>query len=430
MNLRRHILVAIAILSTLTVARAAEAEKAPARLVVQTLRSDDALKPLAQDLTEELVVYAARLGRSDGLVVLSESEVELMLEHLKDRADLDPADCKKVEECLARIFATEAELVLRGRVDRLGDSLVVVLSLIDVAKGEVARSRSCAAEDRAELVEALKVAAAEILGYGTAEPAEAEPAIPADGRKVGVVPLSGLAEKPDIAMTLTDVLGISIRELGFSALTRDEILSMLHYAIDRHGLANDGSPLTDALLEVAGAMGVDLLATGSVGRVEETYVIVLKLIDIERGAVIRRVLEPYRGPAAYLPHAMRFATGNLFGREPSGEAGAVSILTEVEGEYRIDRAGASPLPPAAPIAGLPAGKHQINISAEGYYPYFADLYAEAEPLRFRPELEALPPEWYETWWFWSIAGAVAAGTTAAILIATVPPKGALVDGGL
>jgi hypothetical protein len=73
------------------------------------------------------------------------------------------------------------------------------------------------------------------------------------------------------------------------------------------------------------------------------------------------------------------------------------------------------------------GKHQLHISAEDYYPHYSDFYLETEALRYRPQLEEIP-RCYKTWWFWTITGVVVAGAGTAIVLATVPPKGAV--GGL
>jgi TolB-like protein len=392
-------------------------------LVVQTIAtdgSDKRLSLLARNLTEELVVSAASLSKPNSIQVRSEAELQSMVEHVRDMSVLRPEDCRKLEECLVRMFDGEANQVLRGNLGRLGDTLFVTLKLIDLQTAGVLRAQSCAAETEEELFAALKPATAEVLGYAPTSTSTPVPeiAIPADGRVIGVVPIKGSAADEKNAALLTELLGISIREFGWGSQTTGDLISMINYATDRANLS--GQPLTDAMMEIAAASGVSMLVSGHIGRIENTHLIALKLIDLRNGEVVARVLETYIGPASNLSSAMRHATGRLFGRVSSGKGGPIAIVTDVEGQYRIDHTNAEVLPQPAPKVGVDAGKHQLNITSDGFYPYYADIYlSEAEALRFRPELEPLPSI-LDSPLFWTIAGVVAVGTAVGIVVAVVP----------
>jgi TolB-like protein len=390
-------------------------------LVVQTLATDGGdkkLSLLARDLTEALVVHTGALSKPHNVLVRSETETRLFAQHMKDLSDLRPEDCHKLESCLARLFEGEASALLRGTLGRLADELVVTLKLIDVATGGVVRAESCAAETEEELLEAMKRTATAVLGYANAAPSQPEVAIPSDGRRIGVLPIGGSEAERRNVETLTEMLGVSILEFGFSPQTKGDLISMINFATDRQSLS--GASLTDAIMEIAQSSGVSMLVSGSVGRIEKTHLIVLKLIDLHSGNVVNRVLESYIGGEANLGAAMRYACARLFGRAPAGMGGPVSIVTDVEGQYRIDLGRAETLPQVSPKSGLEAGKHQLTITSDGFFPYYADLYLSQEPLRFRAELEPLPDAWYESPLFLTIAGVVAAGTAAAIVIAVVP----------
>jgi hypothetical protein len=164
-----------------------------------------------------------------------------------------------------------------------------------------------------------------------------------------------------------------------------------------------------------------MLVTGNIGRAENTFLITLKLIDLDKGEVTNRVLEGYIGEESGLAGAMKYGCYALFGRVPSGQAGAVSIVTDVEGTYRIDQGKNEPLPQVTAKTGLAAGKHQLNISSPGFFPHYADLYLfEGESVRYRPILQPLPRPFYESPLFISIAGVIVAGTATAIVIAAMP----------
>lgn len=396
----------------------------PKLLVVQTFVTDGKDKNVelfAGDLTEELVVRAASLSRPHGIEVKSESELQLIAKELKNRADLRPENCSKLEECLARIFEDEADYVLRGTLGRLGDSWVVTLKLIEVKTMETVRPRSCSGENKEELIEAVERTAAEVLGYQRTQPETPALELPADGRKIGIVPITGGGADEQNAEALSEMLGVIVRELGWSAQTKGDLVSMINYATDRSELT--GGPLTDAIMEIAAASGVSLLVTGSIGRVERTHLISLKLVDLESGQIIGRVLESYIGEESGLAGAMKYACYRLFGRPQAGEGGPLSIVAAADGWYRIDEGEKAALPQVVAKTGVAAGKKQLNISAPGFFPYYADIYVfENEPLRYRPALEPLPNPWYESPVFWTISSILVAASTTAILLIAMPPK--------
>lgn len=91
-----------------------------------------------------------------------------------------------------------------------------------------------------------------------------------------------------------------------------------------------------------------------------------------------------------------------------------------------------------PFDGLvPAGQHMLRVSKEGYRDTVRKLDVMAgEPIDLVLELEKLAPvavaqtetprvvdegpEFYETWWFWTITGAVVAGAAVGVGVALAP----------
>ncbi|HXV76398.1 MAG TPA: hypothetical protein VD788_08760, partial [Candidatus Polarisedimenticolaceae bacterium] len=407
----------------------AEPVKPPVRLLVYTLSSPERWAPLAKDLSEGIVAHVAGPAARKGITALSESDVALMGTFIAERADLSEEDCRKAERCLARLSqAADANKTLYGWVDRVGDSYVAVLTLLDAVTGEREGTKSVISGSEGEFRTLLLETADEILGLSTSSPEggfSPEP-LPAHGQKVAVVPFTGLEGEPGIAETLTNLFSVELLKYEYSVLTRSELIVLLRDAMERRSLLNESRPLDEIIVPLAGAYGADYLATGHVAKFDRSYIIVLKLILISEASVIRRYVEVYRGGVDYLPAALKFAAARLFGREMPG-AGDLSILTDVEGEYRIDRGRPGALPQATPHVGLAATKHELSISAPGYLPYSADLYIDgesAEPLKYRPALEPLAAEWYESPIVWGIIGVAVAGATTAILLATVPPNGA------
>lgn len=404
-----------------------EVETKAKKLMVHTLRSNGQLDEAAQRLTERITAHVATLGKQRGLVVMSEGDVALAMGFLKDAASLSFEECKRAEGCIAKIReATDAGLILGGRVDKFSDSYVGILSLIDTEQSATVASRSCAAADWNELTAVMLKTSAEILGLDAGAPTlKLEQPISSENKKIGVIPLTGIPEEPAIASYLSENLAVELLKFGFSVVTQADQITLLRDAAERHAIQKRDQPLDQFLVEIAGAMGVDYLVSGVVERLApDHFVVVLKLLDINQGVAVHRIAEDVRGELSQLPIALRFTTAALLGRDISGE-GAVALVTDVEGQFRIDQNAAEPLPRSKPITGLRAAKHDLHISADGYKPYFGHFYIDptGEQTRFTPQLEETDPEWYESVWFWSIAGVVVAGATTVTLLATIPPTG-------
>ena len=96
-----------------------------------------------------------------------------------------------------------------------------------------------------------------------------------------------------------------------SVINRDDITAMLQLESDKQmlGCTDDMSCLS----EIGGALGVDKIIVGQVGRVEREYVVSLRLIEPSTAKVENRVLETFKGEETSLLHAMKQAGRRLMG---------------------------------------------------------------------------------------------------------------------
>ena len=73
---------------------------------------------------------------------------------------------------------------------------------------------------------------------------------------------------------------------------------------------------------------------------------------------------------------------------------------------------------------LTPGRHGVRITKEGFFDWRSDVFVE--PGNTTPlwaNLEEVPPEWWETWWFWSIVGGVAVGAATVVYVGSQAPLG-------
>jgi TolB-like protein len=133
--------------------------------------------------------------------------------------------------------------------------------------------------------------------------------------KIAVMELkakSGLEETK--ASTLTDVLCTEIANLGnFDVIGKDDMQAMLQHITDKQLLECDD---TKCLAQVGGALGVSRLVAGNIGMLGQTYVINVKLIDIDNATVLNRVSEKFEGGEAGLIDKMGECTRKLFNIKP------------------------------------------------------------------------------------------------------------------
>lgn len=381
---------------------------APVRVVVHMLEASGELGPLASKLSDELVTH---LGKQKGLVVISRSELDILFGHVQDKEAL--GDCRGSESCLAKLSrAVDAEKMITGHVGKLGDSYLVSLKLSDVSRAIVERAESISALSEVELAEKVRTMGGVMVGGAPA--GEEKPAFRIDvapaGAKIAVLDLEAAQVDPGVAANLTQLLSLELRRFeGLGVVSRAEIFAMLSYEAEKQiaTCTND----TQCLLEIGGALGVDYLVAGSVGRLGEDFVISLKLMHMAKAEVVSRASEIFRGREEILPGALRFVTWQLLGKNVEGRGELAVFVNAGAAEMSVDGGAPVRMPLVKPLEGLGAGRRTVSVSAEGYYGLVQNVYVEdGRRAELHFELREVPSPWYTEWWVWAIAGAaVAAG---------------------
>jgi TolB-like protein len=401
----------IPFLAYLTVCQAAPHES---KVVVFTLKASPELKPVAQRLTDQILLT---LGKRPGVKAIGEAEIQLLLEHQEDKKAL--TQCKD-EECLSNATrAAEADKLIIGHVGRWGEGFLVTLSVADAKKSVVERSESATGDSEKDVAQALGPALERALGLG-GEIAEQKVDIAATATKIAVLDLQAYGTTQELANNLTQLLALELKHYEkLSVISRDEVKAMIQYEAEKQ-IATCKSDVS-CLIEIGGALGVQYLVSGAIGKLEDTYVLNLKLMDIQKAEVITRVSETYRGPERHLAQTVRFAVSQLLNQRVEG-VGTVAISTDVqEAHSKIDGGELVSLPIST--QGLQVGKHALTTLAEGYRAGFQEFYIETNQVtKVHPDLDELPAPWYKQWWAWTIiGGAVAAGVTTSIVVARNQP---------
>jgi len=349
---------------------------------------------------------------------------------IKDRLALEAAQqmmgCQEDSECMAEVSAgMQSDLLLTGSVGSIGNNLLVNLTLLDVrAARPVGRvSETVAGID--ELPAVLPGALAALFGWKLEQTAPRFK-LP-EGQKVSfaVFDLAPSGVPKEVADNLAQILSVEIKRIeGASVISRDDMTAMLRLEQDKAflGCSDD----TSCIAEIGGALGVDKLVVGHVGKIKDSYVVSLRLIDPREAKVDSRITESFRGDEDQLIRAVRHAGRKLLG-VGSGALGKLAVSSsEEEAEVFLDDQKQGELP-MAPIADLNVGRHNLRVSKSGYFDFYSDVYVDPhETSAVWAQLGERPARWYQTWWFWTIVGTVVAGagvTTAILLTRSEPGTG-------
>lgn len=270
---------------------------------------------------------------------------------------------------------------------------------------------------------------AALLALGAPRAAAAQPAGGAPTDQVG--PEQALTQK--IAVWRIDALGINTDLVArLEALFRMELDRLATRALPTR-LQIDKAIAGERDLERCGGedrclaaigkkLGVDVMVTGSVAALGDSYILNIKAIDVGRAAQIRRIAtDPLRGSPDELIDSIRVAAYRLLA--PDQLHGSIHVLSDSIGaEVALDGrvVGKTPLP--APLLKLPLGEHQLRVSSEGYLPFEEKVVVRFQKstrvtVRLAPRAETVigpartvrreERPWYTSKWAYAGAGVTA-----------------------
>lgn len=132
--------------------------------------------------------------------------------------------------------------------------------------------------------------------------------------KIAVIDLKAKRGIDEMTVSsLTDLICTEIASSGkYTVIGRDDMQAMLEHISDKQLLECDD---TKCLAQVGGALGVQRLLSGNIGMIGNTYLINLKLIDIDNVVVMNRISEEYKGDEAGLIGKIKETVAMLFGEK-------------------------------------------------------------------------------------------------------------------
>jgi hypothetical protein len=176
----------------------------------------------------------------------------------------------------------------------------------------------------------------------------------------------------------------------------------------------------ECIVEIGAALGLSKLVTGSVGKLQDSYVISMQLIDTRKAEVENRVLETFEGAAEELRHAVKLSAYQLAGIDFSQRKGRLDFTFNVShAAVRLGERALQIEDHRLRLTDLTPGRYSLRVIADpsDYYPLQTDVYVAPNGDNVRTfRMSDKPSAWYEKWWVWTVAGVVVAGAATSVAV--------------
>jgi hypothetical protein len=256
--------------------------------------------------------------------------------------------------------------------------------------------------------------------------AQAELPAAAPAERFAVFRLDSLGVEQQIVERLDGLLRMEVSRLaGTSLPAREQVSALLRRRADLRNCTGG----VGCLSAIGAALGVDKVIAGNVGGLAASYVVNLKLVDVDQRREVRRIQETLSGAAHQLIEAVRVAAYGLVA--PERWRGALRVLVSLPGAdvyLNGELLGQSPLPTRH---GLRVGTYTLRVSKRGYedtlrlvkirFQKTAEVVVQlqapasaTQPTAQAASVRGRQLPWYTKWWFWTAVGVAATGVGAAL----------------
>jgi hypothetical protein len=358
-------------------------------------------------------VLAQAIAGHPGYDVASAADVAALLQLDREKHLLG---CTEDSACMAEIGRKmNADFLVRSSLGRIGQTFVLSLAVLDPKDAGSTRKAADSFESLEDVRKGAAGTVARLFGWAVSSASFRLPAGMKSSFAVFDLHASGVS--PEVATSLTQVLSSEVKSIeGTTVVSRDDILAMLQFDKQRTELGCTED--TGCMARIGGALGVDRLVVGNVGRIADDFVVTLRLINARAASVESRHTEAFHGTEDQLIGATRHAARALLGIEEPATGRLAIVASHPAGELFLDdvKKGKLPLPP---LVNLDAGRHSVRVAKDGFFDWQSDIYVSPlETTAAWAQLRERPEKWYQKWWIWTAAGGIAVGSAIAAIVGT------------
>ena len=190
--------------------------------------------------------------------------------------------------------------------------------------------------------------------------------------KIAVMDLTAKGVPTDLAQSVSGIVAQELDSLGvFKIISGQDIANMLRFEKTRQAIGCDAD--SGCMSELGGALGVEYLVAGSLGKLSDTWVLNLTLANVTKGSVEGRVTENVVGKEDKLIGAVKKNARILVSKVLEGREGWLILNTpEVGATVKVDGAakGVTPLGQRLQLAW---GPHLLEVEKTGFVTYQEDI---------------------------------------------------------
>lgn len=246
-------------------------------------------------------------------------------------------------------------------------------------------------------------------------------------QRVAIFNLQVSGQGDDVEKSLMATLTQAVASVeGYQVISRDEIANMLDAEAQKQMLGCDDS---GCLAEIAGALDVDLLITGSVTPLDKAIVLNLQLINQRYANVMNRVSLTWDGPTKHLPQVMCSAAQLLIleakNRPPvqmSLRHAPANTLVFIDAK----QAGVTDTKGLLVVDNIAVGVHKLVLRHQGFAERSLS-FASCSGHNISMDASMRKTPFYANGWFWAGAGTLGiisiVGGIALVAIATAKNTG-------
>lgn len=334
-------------------------------------------------------------------------------------------NCEDDEDCRARIEKlTDADLLVSGDLGRIGREFSLALSVQNSATGVPLNKVAKIGNSLQEFKDRMPQIVGEL--FRSPDVKVEEFVLPyKEGIQIGIFDIKPTGVEKDTVDNLAQILAAELAKVrGAQIVSPEDIAASIGAA--RFNEIVTGKCTDECFAKLAGALNVDYLIVGQVGKVDAPFIVSLRLIDQKNspGRVVRRETVMFHGPVEELKRAVRTVGRQVLGIKAEGE-GRLTFTGPVTGakiEVGGSEVGEIPVQLADPF---PAGQlNNLRIRKDGYLDWRSDVFVQpGEENTVWVKLKEAPKSIFEQWWFWALVGVgVAGGAVAGWQISQQTPE--------
>ena len=226
--------------------------------------------------------------------------------------------------------------------------------------------------------------------------------------RVAVFDFDAKGISPDEAATLTERFrSVLIETQKFIMVERQKV----NLILEELGLQMTGVVSEQSLSEAGAMLGVQRIVTGSIGKIEDTYTVDIRVVDVQSAKLLGSISRNTTGTKENLLALLERMAKNLAGIKVEVQKFALKVFSSpgngsvyLDGKY----IGLSPIEVEAE-----EGTHEVRVTLEGYEEWSGKI-ALTKPDKIIAKLEE---EVSSKTWLWIGGGLLVAG--GGILVATM-----------